>query len=120
MPGLPAGMNTKFYIYLTLGPILQVLATYLFLVGGVAFILLSLASALLIPKINLISSNRGNTNNGNANLRNAHNEDWAVDMSTGLASNKKRHPPSLSKKNSTSKEMDLYYCSLLAVQNEEC
>ncbi|KAK9506592.1 hypothetical protein O3M35_008493 [Rhynocoris fuscipes] len=120
MPGLPTGINTKFYIYLTVGPIVQVLATYLFLVGGVAFILLSLSSALLIPKINLISSNRGNNNSNTraaTGIRNR-NDEWSADITQGLAPNKKRQPPPQTRNNS--KEMDLYYCSLLAVQNEEC
>ncbi|XP_014254446.1 scavenger receptor class B member 1-like isoform X2 [Cimex lectularius] len=103
MKELPTGMAFKFYLYLTLGPILQVVTTYLLLIGGVAFILLSLASAVLIPKLNLTSSNRAPHADA----------DWRSELPLA----KKRCPGPSSQPNN--KEMELYYCSLLAVQNEE-
>jgi len=103
MPGLPDSMSTRFYIYLNVGRLAQTLATYIFLVGGVAFILLSLASAILIPKMSLISSNR--------NL--PENPDWRPQPA------KKRTAPQPPPGHHSSKEMELYYCSLLAVNEEQ-
>ena len=102
MPGLPPGMAWRFYFYLTVGPIAQALSTYLLLVGGVAFILLSLASAALIPKLSIVSSNRGKQKNQELPILNPAN---------------KRGPGRNSNNN---KEMELYYCSLLAVQDQDC
>lgn len=101
MPGLPLSMQWRFYFYLTIGPILQALSTYLLLVGGVAFILLSLASAVLIPKLSIVSSNRSKQKNQEPPVLNPAN---------------KRGPGPAS----SNKEMELYYCSLLAVENGEC
>uniref|UniRef100_A0A0A9YDQ1 Scavenger receptor class B member 1 n=1 Tax=Lygus hesperus TaxID=30085 RepID=A0A0A9YDQ1_LYGHE len=102
MPGLPSGMAWRFYFYLTVGPIVQALSTYLLLVGGVAFILLSLASAALIPKLSIVSSNRGKQRNQEPPVLNPAN---------------KRGPGVPTPINN--KEMELYYCSLLAVQDQE-
>ncbi|BES94669.1 Scavenger receptor class B [Nesidiocoris tenuis] len=105
MPGLPSFISWRYYFYLTIGPIVQALSTYLLLVGGVAFILLALASAALIPRLSVVSSNRGNKQQKTS-------EPPVLDPS------KKRGPggsiPTLD-----NKEMELYYCSLLSVQDPE-
>lgn len=102
MPGLPSWMNSKYYMYLTAGPLAQKVGTYLLLICGMAFVLLSLASAVLIPRMNLVSSNRTPP---------PAEADWRAGQ---LPPGKKRNPPA-----PPNKEMDMYYCSLLAVPSED-
>ncbi|CAH1403132.1 unnamed protein product [Nezara viridula] len=104
MKELPPSMARKFYLYLTVGPIAQALSTYLLLTCGVAFILLSLASALLIPRMRLVSSNRGDNQE-------------SVERKPEPPIGKKRVPTIPMQNNN--REMDMYYCSLLAVPPEE-
>jgi hypothetical protein len=98
MPQLPDNMLTRFYFYLRVGPIAQTLSIYLLLIGGVSFILLSMASAVFIPRLSLASTQ-------------AHEESqWKKDLSS-----MKKH--SLQHQTNT-KEMELYYCSLLSTTDE--
>ncbi|KAL1139374.1 hypothetical protein AAG570_006358 [Ranatra chinensis] len=99
MASLPPSMIRRFYLYLQVGPVVQALATYLFLIGGISFILLSIACALVIPRLSLVSSNKNC------------DSDWKK----GLPASKK-HGATLPLSNT--KEMELYYCSLLVSPGE--
>lgn len=96
--GLPTGVLTRFYIYLRIAPIAQTLFTYLFLIGGVAFILLSLASAFCIPK-NIKHADTNNT--------------WRDDALRQEMLPKDINAKTSKDNTNNAKEMEVYYCSLL-------
>lgn len=99
---LPTSLATKFYIYLTVGPIAQTVFTYLFLIGGVSFILLSLASAFCIPKEIKIGEPAAN---------------WKEDAFRHEVVEKELNKQRLKETTHNTKEMEVYYCSLLRSGN---
>lgn len=95
---LPTVTATKFYIYLRVGPIALTVFTYLFLVGGVSFIILSLASAFCIPKEMSLGSDPTN---------------WKEEAFRHEVVEKEMNKQRLKDTTSNTKEMEVYYCSLL-------
>lgn len=96
--GLPTGVLTRFFTYLRIAPIAQTISTYLFLIGGVAFILLSLASTFCIPK----DMKRVDTQNS-----------WRDEALREEMLPKDINKKKLKENSSNAKEMEMYYCSLL-------
>lgn len=102
--GLPTSVLTRFFIYLRIAPIAQTIFTYLFLIGGVAFILLSLASVFCIPK--------------NMKLSEA-NDAWRDDALKQETLQKENNKKRLKDTTNNAKEMEVYYCSLLTPSSDK-
>lgn len=101
---LPQSLSTRFYIYLKVGPVAQTVMIYLFLIGGVSFILLSLASAFCIPK-DISSKEPSNA--------------WKGDAFRHEVLEKEMNKERLKDTTKNTKEMEVYYCSLLRSGNED-
>ncbi|XP_046683600.1 scavenger receptor class B member 1-like isoform X1 [Homalodisca vitripennis] len=99
---LPTSMATRFYIYLRVGPIAQTIFTYLFLIGGMSFILLSLASAFCIPK--------------DIKLKEA--TVWKEEAFRHQVVEKEMNKQRLKETTNNTKEMEVYYCSLLRTNED--
>lgn len=99
LEGLPQNIITRFYIYLKVAPIAQTISIYLFLVGGVAFILLSLASAICIPKDLKVNQNSST---------------WRDDTLPQDKIIKEKNKQIVKDMKKDAKEMEVYYCSFLS------
>ncbi|XP_054280593.1 scavenger receptor class B member 1-like isoform X4 [Macrosteles quadrilineatus] len=95
--GLPTSLAAKFYIYLRVGPIAQMVFTYLFLICGVAFMLLSLSSAFCLPRELKLSDPTSI---------------WREDKFRHDVVEKEMNKQRLKDVTNT-KEMEVFYCSLL-------
>lgn len=101
---LPTSLSTKFFIYLKVGPVAQSVMIYLFLIGGVSFLLLSLSSAFCIPKD--ISAKETSTS-------------WKGEAFQHEVLEKEMNKARLKDTTDNTKEMEVYYCSLLRSGNED-
>ncbi|XP_022199690.1 scavenger receptor class B member 1 isoform X1 [Nilaparvata lugens] len=108
MDGLPSDVSTRFYMYLNVAPATLSVIIYMLLIGGVAFMVLSVAVGFCVPRdINL----------------NDPTAVWRDDMLTRevfpVQKRKPKERDAVATNNNNSKEMEVYYCSLLTPVDRE-
>lgn len=107
MPKLASSIRIKLFLILRVLPVLETVALYLFLIGGMAFVLLSVCAVIFISTVKIPTQPTSPITKK------------AVVKTPSTKTSKSEYLTHVGRDHDANKEMDVYYCSLLGPNSSD-